>query len=731
MLPDGIYAVSQSFDGKSGTVSFTFRGILYTAETGVNAFADFESGFAAADRAPSVPFHGKVYGTPVIIVPAGRYAFRSDRSQLKIEYYRSVTVLGENAGVSPNSECDISAKNPERSAEESELYGNMYFGIFAAVDGVDGGITLDGLKLYNCRIHDRRSGGGDMHITVKNCIIGGAFTTHWIFGRAISDGSERTVGISDCRIEDFNKMCGAGCMLAGCFTKLSIQRLYFANSKKFFGLSDYCYDVKNTVRGGSFEYLIKDSLFENCSSVHGISLSLPKDASGIFEIDGCSFKNFPACGDPNIMAKMPSENCRLVIKNSSFVSEGSAAAAVVSAGDGRTEFENTNFSGFSALYSKFPARRTEAPDFIGDFKVNAVVEDPHETDDGHDFVQLDALYADRSVFYGDMHTHTNSGGTSDGATPLGEFVKQLKALKVDFAAVVDHKQMRHFFLPEWDSSMLICGNEPGCTLTVDDPERPIEARRMDYVMIFAHSTDMYRVMEAFPEFKFSGGPDGHHTYPGFTPDRLAELARFIRGLGGMLSHAHPKQLMDSENPLDYYLTDAVNLETVMTDVRSYNTKQNIELWDTLLRLGKRIRTTGASDTHAEAKCCALTTVYAREKSPSSFLSEIRDGDCTAGQVGIKMTVNGAKMGSSLPYRDGLVLAVRVGDIFYNDFKENTVYGFKVYTDKGLAYYSEFNGKHPQKLALKVQPRKYYRVEITNESDGFTIAVSNPIWLDQR
>lgn len=61
--------------------------------------------------------------------------------------------------------------------------------------------------------------------------------------------------------------------------------------------------------------------------------------------------------------------------------------------------------------------------------------------------------------------------------------------------------------------------------------------------------------------------------------------------------------------------------------------------------------------------------------------------------------------------------------------DDTVYCFRVYTDRGLAYASEFDGKQSQSLAIPVKDRKYYRVEVTNESDGSIVSLSNPIWLD--
>ena len=73
--------------------------------------------------------------------------------------------------------------------------------------------------------------------------------------------------------------------------------------------------------------------------------------------------------------------------------------------------------------------------------------------------------------------------------------------------------------------------------------------------------------------------------------------------------------------------------------------------------------------------------------------------------------------------------IQVGDWYEPSFRPDTVYAVKVYTDQGLAYASEFDGREVQNLALTVQKRKYYRVEVTNESDGYVVGISNPIWID--
>ena len=41
---------------------------------------------------------------------------------------------------------------------------------------------------------------------------------------------------------------------------------------------------------------------------------------------------------------------------------------------------------------------------------------------------LERLYRGRSVFHGELHDHSASGGTSDGSCPLSEWPDKLRAL---------------------------------------------------------------------------------------------------------------------------------------------------------------------------------------------------------------------------------------------------------------------------------------------------------------
>ncbi len=77
--------------------------------------------------------------------------------------------------------------------------------------------------------------------------------------------------------------------------------------------------------------------------------------------------------------------------------------------------------------------------------------------DASDKDTLERLYRGRQVFHGELHDHSASGGTSDGKCPLSEWPAKLRALKMDFAAILDHKQVRHMYQPEWEDGFFIAG----------------------------------------------------------------------------------------------------------------------------------------------------------------------------------------------------------------------------------------------------------------------------------
>ena len=263
---------------------------------------------------------------------------------------------------------------------------------------------------------------------------------------------------------------------------------------------------------------------------------------------------------------------------------------------------------------------------------------------------------------------------------------------------------------------------------LDEPEKPQIARKMDYTMIFPDKTGLAKVMERFPQFEYTGGIEGTYKYINHTRAVMEELGEYIYSIGGLMSHAHPKQLMTSNDPLSYYFGDHVALETVQGNPAALTTRLNRELWISLLNLGKRVKTHGSSDSHGPVSNSGQTTLYCKNHHSTDIFNTVRSGNCTAGAVGIRMCIDDAPMGSVTAYAPDKVLYVKAEDFHNAHWKENTVYSFRVYTDQGLAYVKEYDGT-PIRVALPIQKRAYYRVEIFNESDHHVEALSNPIWLD--
>ena len=358
--------------------------------------------------------------------------------------------------------------------------------------------------------------------------------------------------------------------------------------------------------------------------------------------------------------------------------------------------------------------------------------DKHIVLDNVDFSTLDKIYEGKVLCFGDLHCHSDSGGRSDGKFPIESYVEKMKELGVDFAAIVDHRQMRHMFLDAWDDNYFICGSEPGLKLDGVRRDSLSKNNHLHYLMLFPDKYGLSKVLEKYRRYGFTGGElDGEFCYPYFTAAEFRELAEYVYSLGGLLTHAHPKQVMQSDDPLDYYFGDLVPLETIYNydpERAAKDTADNRELWVSLLNMGKRMHTYGCSDTHSEVKNCGLTSLYVPSHCGADALAVWRTGNVCAGAVGIKMSIDGTPMGSSVKLTDASTLYIKTDRFHPAYIKEGDRFKLTVYTDKGVAYETYFDGS-PLSVALKVQDRMYYRVEITDDDNTY-IAISNPVWLDK-
>ncbi len=271
-----------------------------------------------------------------------------------------------------------------------------------------------------------------------------------------------------------------------------------------------------------------------------------------------------------------------------------------------------------------------------------------------DVMHLEQVYASRTPYYGEMHDHAATGGTSDGKRPLSHWVGAMEALKMDFAAILDHRQVRHMYLPEWQEALFLCGTEPGTTIV----DSPASVKRMHYNMLVPNAAALEDLLTSFPEYEFTGGSEGHFKYPTFTVERFGELIDALKERGGFFVHPHPTHLMQSEDPLDYCFREETAIEVFYESITGQAVEKNYKVWTGILEKGKHVWAIAGGDGHA---CCsdeALTTIYAEEKTNASVLDHLREGDFVCGPVGIRMCIGDTRMGGQCSFEGGrLVLCV--------------------------------------------------------------------------
>lgn len=340
-----------------------------------------------------------------------------------------------------------------------------------------------------------------------------------------------------------------------------------------------------------------------------------------------------------------------------------------------------------------------------------------------EIAQLEAMYAGRKVFYGELHDHAKTGGTSDGRCTLDLWKREMRWLGMDFAAIVDHSQVRHMYLPEWEDGVFIGGTELGCTL-VDSKAR---VPKLHYMMLFEGPKPLEQLFYDFPEFEFTGAPDGTVKNCNFKLERFRELVQRVRELGGFFVHPHPLQVMASDDPLDFWFGDETGMEVFVNGINSDFTKDNYPLWVKLLKAGKRVWVTAGTDFHRAPYTDDLTTLYAEEKSNKAYLSHIREGDMVCGFAGIRMVIGDTKMGGKCDFT-GKKLIFSVGDFHHCILRPGHDYRVDVMCEDGEICRFPVKIDEMNYFTIDIDPsKKFYRLEVTDDTQKLRIALGNPIW----
>ena len=748
-LPKGYYAVASDFENAGG--EFSFKGISYEVEKGINLFASVTEALASiGDETPESLIEGlsgELFTCPVLLMSAGRHHIGKNKLTW-VDVKRSVAIIGQKACISPNlpsdGTLDAPALNPERAneAEESVLVGGYDYGAVSMSDPkidlfyLDGVICDKDIRFRDLRVSNLET---DCRMIFKNIIHKTPTGAHTYTMTSVGEGLPymREAVLENIRYEkDFFDLGYGAICFSFCNPKTTLKNICIDGTTQLLGFSTI---TKSQVAGCRFceqsEINIIDSYFarvkgENglCAVVRGCALRL--------NIENTTFVDSSRENEAPLQISMPDDRSELILKNCRLVdTRGTTAPAIELSGDGRNiVVENTTFEGFAAERGEAPLPPTEAPDYIENREENWTT----DTEDAHtvigtknaDFSVLDAYYEGCKAYYGDQHVHSNSGGTSDGRTLLADWVPEMDKLGLDFAIIVDHRQMRGYFLPEWDEERMVMGTEPGASLKDPSGAQCIRPS-FHYNMVFPHKYALAMVLANFPEFEFHGDElTGKFKYPSYTKERLVELGQYLRSIGGMLVHAHPRSLMGSDDPLDYYFGEHSYLEVIVGGCASHSSFKSYDTWCEILALGKHMFASGGSDTHRAVSAGCPSTFYTKRRFHTDFIERMYAGDYAVGGIGVKMMIDGHPMGSELAYKDGMKLTLRVNDYFPHTIRDNCAYELQVITDKGVAYSSRFSGKEPQAVSLEVQKRNFYRVIVKNLTAGTRVCVSNPIWLDK-
>ncbi len=756
-LPKGYYAVQPIPDNVPELVadSFTYKGVTYAAEVGINLFPTIKAALDAATEIPDVVLEGLDYESfeaPVILLAKGSHTVGRKGTKDQVVFKNSVYVLGEKAGISPilpsTDPLQPPPANPLRDGteeNESVLRGGYDFGRARTVGADMSLLVVDGVATKRSwRFGELRSKPTcDITVIFKN-IVHLSPDGHPLYDtQDVPEGNpyHRTMILENIRLDPNFSDCGYGSTLFffnG--AKTVVRNLCIDGTTQLFGFSNIprsypCYASNEDVSEIRFE----DCYIRNLRSENGICMC----CAGIGErAVKLSFKNstiINGCreNEPTFRVDLLNERCTLQLTDCRVIDErGNAGPAVEFVGFGdNVVLENTTIEGYAMISAPAPAVLTSAPDEIENKAQDWTTQtaDPHRVigTDKADFSAIDEYYADCHTYYGDLHAHSNSGGTSDGLTPIGDWVAKMDEHGFDFVVLVDHRQMRGYFLPEWNEERFVMGTEPATTIT-NLSDKKAAMNMLHYNMVFPHKYALAMVLANFPEFKFQGDElTGKFGYPDFTLERIRELNDYLRSIGGMLSHAHPKILLGSDDPLDYYLGEWSYLEIFTWGYSSKASYRNYDLWVKLLDAGKHVYASSGSDTHGSVSCSCLSTFYTKKRFHTDFLERIRVGDYAVGGIGLKMMIDGSPMGSQIEYKDGMKLSIRVDDFHKSIWRPDTAYELQVWSDEGLVYSSLFNGSKPQELELEVKKRRFYYVVIVDRTRGVRMMVGNPIWLDKE
>lgn len=205
-------------------------------------------------------------------------------------------------------------------------------------------------------------------------------------------------------------------------------------------------------------------------------------------------------------------------------------------------------------------------------------------------------------YFGEMHSHTVH---SDGKHELLDLAERATALGLDFVALTDHNTTSGLLEDQAFPLTIV----PGCELTTFHGHHPI-----------------YGLNDIIPWHL-----DGRVR-------SLAELAPLIRGMGGVVSVAHPFKIGDPictgcrmPDDLDPQSFDLFEVWYRRWDSPETDNEAAYALWNQYWRSGRRITAVAARDWHGPSQegpfpgPMAFTGVRAQDNSPQAIVEGLKRG----------------------------------------------------------------------------------------------------------
>jgi hypothetical protein len=362
------------------------------------------------------------------------------------------------------------------------------------------------------------------------------------------------------------------------------------------------------------------------------------------------------------------------------------------------------------------------------------------TASAEDVAVLEKMYEGRVAYHGDLHTHTMSGGKSDGRVAIEDWAAAVNNYGIDFTAIVDHSQTLHMYNEAWDDTMFISGAENG--QLVFSINTNIGTKKMHGNYLYPSVVEHEKVLNEFPliyaynththTFQSYAAPDG--TYVGISRDQMIQIVESVKRNGGFFVFDHPVDpgyCPTSGELLDYWYVDDTAIEVFYG---AYGPAENYELmneqytlWKNLLAAGKRVWASAGSDTHANPNHNALSTIYSSEKSGAAYVDRLRVGDFAPSPMGVRMVIGDTLMGGQGSF-DGQKVIFSVGDFHESVLAKYKKFRVALCNDAGQVFSQEFSADEMAYFSIDADNNsKYYWVEIYDVATDLLIGIGNPIW----